>query len=304
MPSPSPTTIELETRIPLDNGGDGELERLRRENRQLKALVRVFYNNAKGLIELPHLISPDLLEAVVGSDTLAPGAGSRQSGSLTFPVNAGRVGNVNPDRATLVGQMNSHPTDVNRQGMMEDIQQSFSRTSSGLGSSDRSTIRHVSNSPPQRYEAYHGDHSAAPRPRSVHPKGAPTSDRHQPTSLPDSGYGSDKKLNSVGAADMAAEQTKQAGSKSTAGPNNSPQRHAAGQTPGLPVEQVPTEEPSPHPAHRAANTPSDLLPSSGLSPEAFMTRDEEDAYYLSKDIMEQFGDPGYSQPSSSSFQSS
>lgn len=301
VPPASPTTIDLGPRVPLELEGDGEVEKLRRENRQLKAIVRVVLNQAKGVMDLSRLVAPSLLEAVEGGNELPSGSEMRQQGRLTFPGN-GFVEHDTPDAAALVGQMNSHPTDVDRQGMIEDIQQTFSRTSSGMSSSDKSTIRHVSNSPPQRYEAYHGDNSSTPRPRPVNPSGGPTPIRHQPTSLPDSGYGSDKKRNSISGPDIV-EQTNQVFPLPGHSISAIPQDQTALATSGSPVIQVRAEEPDPRPGSPVNLQLDSLLPSSGMSPDPFANQDEADAYYLSKDLMEQFGDPGYSQPSSSSFQS-
>ena len=288
-------------RVPLELEADVEVERLRRENRELRAVLRVVLNQANGIIDLSRRVAPNLLEVIDGGDNdLVPGSGPRQPGRLTFPAN-GFVEQDTPDAAALVGQMNSHSTDVDRQGMMEDIQQTISRKSSGMSSSDKSTIRHVSNSPPQRYEAYHGGTSSTSRPpRTVNTTG-PSPTRHQPTSLPDSGYGSDKKLNST-AGRGPAEQMKPWYPEPNPPSTSVPQDQTARPMPNFPAGQDQTEEPGAQ-SGPTDDLRSDPLPSSGMSPDLFTAHDDADAYYLSKDLMEQFADPGYSQPSSSSFQS-
>ncbi|OIW34076.1 hypothetical protein CONLIGDRAFT_208300 [Coniochaeta ligniaria NRRL 30616] len=298
---PSPTTVDLGPRVPLELEGVGEIEKLRKENRQLKAFARVVIkqiNQARGLIDLSPLVAiPSLVQAIEGSSEVESGADMRLPGRITFPAN---LGDDHPDPASLVGHMNSQPTDVDAQGMMDDIQQTLSRTSSGMSGSDRSTIRHVSNSPRQPFEVFAGDNSRTPNPRSANPNGGPTPTRHQPTSLPDSGYGSDKKRNSVAGQDLV-DQTEQAYPQPRHAIVPIPRDQVGRPDPSPPFVQGRADQPGQQPGHPIDVSLEPMLPSSGMSPDLFTTQDDADAYYLSKDLMEQFG--GYSQPSSSSCQS-
>lgn len=293
---PSPTTIDLGPRVPVEHEGDGEVERLRRENGQLKAFAQVVLKHVKGVIDLSHFMAiPAVLQATEGNNEFESSLEIRQPGRLTFPS----LEEDTPDPASLVGHMNSQPTDVNAQGMMDDIQQTLSRTSSGMSGSDRSTIRHVSNSPRQPFEAYTANNSSTANPRSVDPKGGPTPTRHQPTSLPDSGYGSDKKKNSVVGPDIV-DHTKQAYPQPHHAPALIHGDQVARPASSSPFVQDRVDQPSHQPAH-PMNAPLDPMLPPSMSPDPFAAPDEVDAYYLSKDLMEQFS--GYSQPSSSSFQS-
>jgi hypothetical protein len=296
---PSPTTIDLGPRVPLELEGDGEVEKLRREIRQLRAFARVVLNQAQaeGVVDLSSLVAiPSLRQAIDGSNEFGSGPDMRQFGLLTFPGD-GSLEDETPDAGSLVGHMNSQPTDVDAHGMMDDIQQTLSRTSSGMSSSDRSTIRHVSNSPRQSFEVYTGDHSSTPTPLSANAGGGPTPTRHQPTSLPDSGYGSDKKKNSVAGPELV-DQAKQAHPQ----PHHTAAPVSQGQVPrpepNSPFSQAKVENPSPQPGHSIDLPLDPMLPSSGMAPDLFTTQDDADAYFLSNDLMEQWC--GYSQPSSSS----
>ena len=164
-----------------------------------------------------------------------------------------------------------------------------------MSGSDRSTIRHVSNSPRQSYEAYNGDGSKTPQQRTVQSRGDPTPMRHQPTSLPDSGYGSDKKRSSIAHANLA--QTKQAYNDLQNAGGPVPDGHLSAPVSSIPVIPSNVEHPNQQPEY-----PVDLQlgPLLGSSPPQFATQDESDAYYLSKEVMEQFDEYGNSHSQSSS----
>ena len=79
--------------------------------------------------------------------------------------------------------MGSQPhQDVDVQGLMHEPKENLSRHNSGLSSSSKSTIHHVSNSPPQRLAEYRDGQDAQPT--------KATPNRKQPPSIPDSGYAS------------------------------------------------------------------------------------------------------------------
>lgn len=104
------------------------------------------------------------------------------------------------DRGSLVGYMNSQSTDVDPKGLMDEVERTLSRANSGVGS-DRSALRHVPTSPPARtHEDADVDPSGSSGPSRAH--GQPQPPAHQPTSIPDSGYGSDKKRDSLGEIDL------------------------------------------------------------------------------------------------------
>lgn len=289
-PPPSPTTVRTGPRVPRERGDGGEVEHLRRKVRHLEAVV---LNQA---VALSRLARPNLLEAINGGNDLTSGSAMRSVGRLALPA-YGFAEHVSSDAATLVSQMNSQPTDVDRQGMMDDIQQTFSRTSSSTSSSDKSAVRHVSNSPPQRYEAYNGANASVPRARPVNSRGL-TSPQHQPPSLPDSGYGSDKKRNSISGPVLAeqSEQPKQ--------PNAQPDRattpvlddQTARAEIGLPIGQDGVGEPRPR-----LGSPECLPLDLDMWADPCVPREEADAaYHLSTDFWDQLG---VSQPSSSSLSS-
>ncbi|KAB5570629.1 hypothetical protein GE09DRAFT_714478 [Coniochaeta sp. 2T2.1] len=294
--APSPTAVELGPRVPLEPEVDAELEKLRRENRQLKAFARVVLKQAKGVIDLSRLVAiPSLLEAIEGGTEFGPGSNVPQLGRLTFHGNESLEDGA-PDPASLVGHMNSQPTDVDAQGMMDDIQQTLSRTSSGMSGSDRSTIRHVSNSPRQGFEPYPGDSSRTPQQRTVKSHGGPTPMRHQPTSLPDSGYGSDKKKSSI--ADANFSQAKQAFPEVRPETVPVPQYHAAVPVSNMPGMPSNVPDPSQQPEYPVDLQLEPLMGS--LPPQALTAQDVEEAYFMSSEFMEQFDEYGNSHSQSSS----
>jgi hypothetical protein len=268
--------------------GDDEIEKLRQENRQLKGIIRdvahvILRHEVVDLSRLSQQLPAALLRAIA-----VPATG--QPGRLTFSGDA-HLEEDTPDRESLVGHMNSQPTDVDRQGMIQDMQ-TLSRTSSGI-SSDRSTIRHVSNSPPQRFEQYPGNDPSGRRPGPGN-TGDSQLGRHQPTSLPDSGYGSDKKKDSLFGGE-AADQPKQAGMPLT-------QDHVAIPEHGKPCPRSHVAEPGQQTGDPVHSSPDPMLPSSGMSPDPFVDfgqMPDLNAYYID-DIVDQFGE--FSQQSSSSYQ--
>lgn len=292
---PSPTTIDLGPRDATDRARDEEVERLRWENRHLKAFAHVVFKN-DGVVDLSSLAHyPALLQRMAAGNEVGSGPNLRLSGRLTFSGHDSSEEN-RPDPGSLVGQMNSQPTDVDRQGMMDDIQQTLSRTSSGMSSDGRSTIRHVSNSPPQRFEEYTANNPMTPHPRPVNPP-----EGHQPTSLPDSGYGSDKKRNSVSGPQLT-DQGKQANPHTGGSPVSSHQGHILMPEVNAPLEHNDVEEPDQLP-EQAVNPPLDpMLPWSSMSPERFTTRDEAEPGLVSNELLEEIALGGYSQHSSSSYQ--
>jgi len=108
------------------------------------------------------------------------------------------------DRGSLVGYMDSQPTDVDPQGLIEEVEETLSRANSGLGSERsalrHSALRHVPNSPPTR--AHEDADAVSARSGGPSAHGRAQSPRHQTTSIPDSGYGSDKKRGSLGELDL------------------------------------------------------------------------------------------------------
>jgi len=77
---------------------------------------------------------------------------------------------------------------------MNEPQENLSRHNSGMSSSSsKSTIHHVSNSPPQRLAEYPNGHEATGAPPT-----RATPDRKPPTSIPDSGYASASNRNRHG----------------------------------------------------------------------------------------------------------
>lgn len=91
-----------------------------------------------------------------------------------------------PERDNLILHMGSQPhRDVDVHGLMNEPKENLSRHNSGLSSSSKSTIHHVSNSPPQRLDEYPDAREAT---NAQATKATPN--RKPPTSIPDSGYAS------------------------------------------------------------------------------------------------------------------
>ena len=93
---------------------------------------------------------------------------------------------VSPDRDSLVLHMGSKPEEVDVQGLMNEPQENLSRQNSDMSSGSRSTVHHVTTSPPQRLVEYEE--------RDCHKPGnqqdTATPNRNACPSIPDSGYSS------------------------------------------------------------------------------------------------------------------
>ncbi|KAM7204035.1 hypothetical protein V8F20_003733 [Naviculisporaceae sp. PSN 640] len=97
------------------------------------------------------------------------------------------------DQESLVLHMDSQPTDVDIQGLMNEASESLSRHNSGLSDMSRSTIHHVPNSPPPLPADQDGsdyeDETDKPK--------QPSPSRRPPSSIPDSAYGTDPRRGSL-----------------------------------------------------------------------------------------------------------
>lgn len=93
---------------------------------------------------------------------------------------------VSPDRDSLVLHMGSKPEEVDVQGLMNEPQENLSRQNSDMSSGSRSTVHHVTTSPPQRLVEYEeGDRSKGGQQNNT-----ATPNRNACPSIPDSGYSS------------------------------------------------------------------------------------------------------------------
>ena len=96
------------------------------------------------------------------------------------------------ERDSLVQHMDSQKTDVNVQGLMEEMESAhrcLSRMDSGLSTTSRSTIHHVPPSPPPRpIELVH---------RAFDPASYESQHRPPLPSIPDSGYGTEQRRGSL-----------------------------------------------------------------------------------------------------------
>ncbi|KAK4216095.1 hypothetical protein QBC37DRAFT_280314 [Rhypophila decipiens] len=99
------------------------------------------------------------------------------------------------DQESLVLHMDSHPTDVDIQGLMDEAPESLSRQNSGLSSMSRSTIHHVPNSPPPRPS---DEGSSDFEDDEFGEAKEPSPSRRPPSSIPDSAYGTDPRRGSLG----------------------------------------------------------------------------------------------------------
>ncbi|KAL2258724.1 hypothetical protein VTK26DRAFT_7856 [Humicola hyalothermophila] len=117
------------------------------------------------------------------------------------------------DRDTLVQHMDSQSTDVDVQGLMDEVDsthRSLSRMNTGLSTASRSTIHHVPPSPPPRPSEHSPVSGRAFAPSSSHqPRHrSSTHDYHYPPpppSIPDSGYGTEQRRGSLSDAVPAGE---------------------------------------------------------------------------------------------------
>lgn len=294
--APSPTTIELGPPEPrrFKINKDDVIKKLFQENQQLKSYIQAIPQQEGTLTHFGQ--TPAFPQAVQDIDDIAAAVlGIEPSNGLSFGDLAPQEADK-PDRESLVGGMNSQPT-VDAQGMMDDIQQTLSRSSSGM-SSDRSTLRHVSNSPPQRFEPYNGETSS-----SVNQTGASLPLRHQPTSVPDSGYETDLKRRSLAAVELADQMKFAFPFQDGDAAAQDPVEHLAGM-PGssddLALRQA---------HHQLGQYPQAMVMDSFLPPSDMPTDPhdhggggEDSAYYLSDEILEQWplDQYGLSQPSSTS----
>ncbi|KAK0630819.1 hypothetical protein B0T17DRAFT_507255 [Bombardia bombarda] len=188
---PSPATIDRAINSPMVSAPDRnfvsltEVQRLRREHRELnKRLEQVtkalFVRNYQdSLRNSPQASSGTSMAMRNGQlpDNMSPnvGPGAPSVGQM----------DLTSDQERLVLHMNSQSTDVDVEGLMHEASETLSRQNSGLSSSSRSTVHHVPTSPPP----------LAAENAHTHVKGGgsrrlplPPSSRHQPTSIPDSGY--------------------------------------------------------------------------------------------------------------------
>jgi len=290
-PPPSPTTIDIDRRVPMDLERDEELERLRMLLRHYKAFVHVIqqHMDLSCLSPVPALVQQAIESAIeIGSDP-----------DLNLPGRLTQPSHVTPEdnaleRGDLVGHMNSQPT-VHPQGMMDELQQSLSRTSSGMSSDERSTIRHVSNSPPQRFDEYTGSNESTPHPRKLGRGAGPQPDCHQPTSLPDSGYGSDKKRNSIAGLGPPG-LTSQAYGQPDDAASLVPQDRVEISGPSLPPTPNGGEEHSKVLEHPVDSQLDRMSPSVDMPSDSGRTQGETGEYLFSEELLDAFG--GYSQPSS------
>ena len=114
--------------------------------------------------------------------------------------------NSSPRRSTaessplddLVQHMDSQSTDVDVQGLMEEMEsthRSLSRMNSGLSTASRSTIHHVPPSPPPRAAALPVHRNLGPAHQQAKQS---LTHRPPPPSIPDSGYGTEQRRGSLG----------------------------------------------------------------------------------------------------------
>ncbi|KAK3357419.1 hypothetical protein B0T25DRAFT_157517 [Lasiosphaeria hispida] len=182
-----------------------ERERLQRENNALLErnqqlekmatvlIVRQMYQEFNGAAAGP---SSDQL----ARNSAGPGASAtdRPAMQLTSPGAATSSSKDSSDRDSLVVGMGSQPENVNIQGLMDEPQENLSRQNSGLSSTSRSTIHHVTTSPPPLPDDFPGNGEdgadEGDRPREITPNRKPAA------SIPDSGYDSNHRHGSFGEA--------------------------------------------------------------------------------------------------------
>ncbi|KAK0711195.1 hypothetical protein B0H67DRAFT_646588 [Lasiosphaeris hirsuta] len=185
-----------------------ERERLQRENNALlernqqlekmatALIVRQMYQEFNGAAAGP---SSDQL-TLSARDSTGPGASAagRPTMQLTSPGAATSSSKDSSDRDSLVVGMGSQPENVNIQGLMDEPQENLSRQNSGLSSASRSTIHHVTTSPPPLPDDFpvNGEDGAD---EENHPRES-TPNRKPATSIPDSGYDSNHRYGSFGEA--------------------------------------------------------------------------------------------------------
>ncbi|KAK4242566.1 hypothetical protein C8A03DRAFT_11233 [Achaetomium macrosporum] len=132
------------------------------------------------------------------ADTKSSGVGSSKS-------NPSITSSTSSERDSLVQHMDSQSTNVDVYRFMDDVEhtrQSISRMNSGLSTVSRSTIHHVPLSPPTRAAELPMQQDADPL--SQQSKQSLTH-RPPPSSIPDSGYGTDQRRGSLGDVAASAE---------------------------------------------------------------------------------------------------
>lgn len=202
-----PTTVDIGQPVScqhLDGSGCVPMDEYRRLHADVQAIKRIL---AAIVLQRGHrgVMASSLQATTPGGNPFPPqqsswpfdgqrGTTADTPGEITNAAIGNLLGTL--DRESLVGHMDSQSTDVDPQGLMEEVERTLTRANSGVGSV-RSALRHVPNSPPTRSR----EDTDVAATRSDGPSGShaqPQLPRHQSTSIPDSGYASDKKRGSIG----------------------------------------------------------------------------------------------------------
>jgi len=130
-----------------------ERDELRQKNLQLERmhhalLVSRTYQNASAFGSVAHGPRPDPLAIMAASSSNLPIAGPSRTRPSARP-------SAPSDRESLVQHMGSQPPEVDIDGLMNEPHENLSRQNSDLSS--RSTIHHVTNSPPLPTDEYEPD---------------------------------------------------------------------------------------------------------------------------------------------------
>ncbi|KAK3401156.1 hypothetical protein B0T20DRAFT_451760 [Sordaria brevicollis] len=167
-------TVAHGTLAPSRSTLENEIQKLKEENRQLRESLMAQESRRESLASTVYS------NAVHNESDLPPDLGL---------VSAPRVPNSqdsSSDQESLVGYMDSQPTDVDRDGLMSETPDTFMRQRRGPSLTSQSTVHHVPTSPsPLLIDSFHDAPSfSQPSTRmSLFPS------RKNPTSLADSAYG-------------------------------------------------------------------------------------------------------------------
>lgn len=175
---------------------------LQKEHRVLNQQHRELCQRHQQLVQ----VTRGLLQRQAYQDSLAASA-QRPGGNLWTALPSGQQHRLGTgaaeqsaysrdsasDQESLVLHMDSQPTDVDIQGLMDEAAESLSRQNSGLSEMSRSTIHHVPNSPPPLPSDQDGSDCED---ETDEPK-QPSPSRRPPPSIPDSAYGTDPRRGSL-----------------------------------------------------------------------------------------------------------
>lgn len=176
------------TLVPSRSSLEREIQQLREQNRQLQELVA--QGSRRG-----SLASTVHSSAVHYTPEMPSALGFVSAPRMPTSKDS------NSDQESLVGYMDSQPTDVDRDGLMTETPETFMRQRPGLSLSTHSTVHHVPTSPsPVLNDSFQDVPSFSQPSMSVF------SARKNPTSLADSAYGTctDPRRGSLGEPGQAA----------------------------------------------------------------------------------------------------